>query len=418
MMPEKKIYEEPKVEVIEPDEGNGSNTRLPSGIAKGMGLNTDGMTPRQVWEMLKRRGINPENEYEKLKEKATEEIKEEKPQEVDAKREVYKTQLTNSKAFNKLPKPVKEKLEKGFEKLSTEQMGIISKYADRLFEYTNGSGQYGTGGGYLRYDQLSNGTGLSKELGYDFDATTFYHEYGHFIDNMVAKDKTGLNMKYDSVEVKVDEDALYCFNEMLKLGGGTQPLKDMGRIKREQYQAFYKGMAKATGKDQLWKAKSATDFGYIREPYKPSYTPEMAKRLFGDAGYENTVKLWDKYKQDYATWQKAESDGTNTAAKQKLKEYMNQMFEHNTPIKNNLERCSILTDFFGLYTNNKINLHQSGYFGHGGTYNKWHKVQEETWAEYFSLKMTNDTKGLAIMKKFLPKTYDAFEKKYDALKEK
>lgn len=83
-MAEKKIYEQPKFEVVEPDEGNGANTRLPYGIAKGLGLSTDGMTPRQVWEMLKKRGVNPENEYEKLKEKATEEIKEDSFEEIDS----------------------------------------------------------------------------------------------------------------------------------------------------------------------------------------------------------------------------------------------------------------------------------------------------------------------------------------------
>ncbi len=417
-MAEKKIYEQPKFEVVEPDEGNGANTRLPYGIAKGLGLSTEGMTPRQVWEMLKKRGINPENEYEKLKEKATEEIESEPVKEVDAQREGHKMTITQSKAFATLSKTAKEKLERNLDKLSSEQIAIISKYADRLHSYSNGSGQYSTGGGYLRYDQTSNGDGLDKELGFDFDATTFFHEYGHFIDNMVGEDKTGYSIKYDSSTVSVHEDALNCFNDFLKLGGGTEPLKSMDRIKREQYRAFYKGLAKATEKDQLWAHKSLTEFGYVKEPYKPSYTPERARQLFGEYGYENSVKLWDSYNKDYKAWQQAESDGTNARAKQKQKEYNEELEKHNRPIHNNIKRCAILTDFFGLYTNNKINLYSDGYYGHSGSYNKWHNAQGEAWAEYFSLKMTNDTKGLDIMKKYLPKTYDAFEQKYNAIKEK
>ena len=417
-MADKKEYTKPEFIVVEPEDDGGARYRLPYGIAKGMGLDTTGMTPRQVWDMLKGHGVNPDNAYKELEKKAKTEIEKDKPQELDAQREVHKKTITQSRAFNTLSKTAKEKLEKGLDKLSTEQMGIISKFADRLQSFANGSGQYSTGGGYVRYEVDSNGRGLAKELGYDFDAVTFYHEYGHFIDNMVAYDKTGTNIKYDSVEVSVHEDALNCFNDLIKLGGGTKPLKDMGRINREQYQAFYKGIAKATGKDQLWQYKNRSEFGYIKEPYKPTYTPERSRELFGEYGYENAVKLWDRYKKDYEAWQTAEKDGTNANAIQKQKEYEAKLEEHNKPIKNNIERCAILTDFFGLYTNNKINLHKEGYWGHGGSYNKWHSVQSETWAEYFSLKMTNDTKGLDIMKKYLPKTYSAFEEKYNALKGK
>ena len=35
--------------------------------------------------------------------------------------------------------------------------------------------------------------------------------------------------------------------------------------------------------------------------------------------------------------------------------------------------------------------------------------------EYFSFKMTNDTKRLEIMEKFFPKTYKEFEEKYSKL---
>ena len=68
-----KQYVAPYIDVVEVDANDGNRYSLPYGIAKGLGLDTTGMRPREVWEMLKGRGITPKNEYEKLKEKATKE---------------------------------------------------------------------------------------------------------------------------------------------------------------------------------------------------------------------------------------------------------------------------------------------------------------------------------------------------------
>ena len=84
-MAEKKEYESPYIEIEPGEEDGGARYRLPYGIAKGMGLNTDGMTPRQVWEMLKGKGVNPDNAYKELEKKAKTEVKEEQPRPVGAK---------------------------------------------------------------------------------------------------------------------------------------------------------------------------------------------------------------------------------------------------------------------------------------------------------------------------------------------
>ena len=73
----KKQYVAPEMEIVEVDANDGNRYSLPYGIAKGLGLDTTGMRPREVWEMLKGRGITPQNEYDKLKEKATQEIPDE-----------------------------------------------------------------------------------------------------------------------------------------------------------------------------------------------------------------------------------------------------------------------------------------------------------------------------------------------------
>lgn len=85
IMAEEKQYVTPEIIVVDPEEQNG-NARycLPYGIAKGLGLNTDAMTPREVWDMLKGFGVDPDKAYDELEKKAKTEIKEEKPVEVDS----------------------------------------------------------------------------------------------------------------------------------------------------------------------------------------------------------------------------------------------------------------------------------------------------------------------------------------------
>lgn len=70
-----KQYVQPEIDIVEVDANDGNKYSLPYGIAKGLGLDTTGMRPREVWDMLKGRGITPENEYDKLKEKAEISIK-------------------------------------------------------------------------------------------------------------------------------------------------------------------------------------------------------------------------------------------------------------------------------------------------------------------------------------------------------
>ena len=45
---------------------NHGNTKLPYGIAKGKGIETTGLSPKEVWEKLIGEGVSPKKEYEKL----------------------------------------------------------------------------------------------------------------------------------------------------------------------------------------------------------------------------------------------------------------------------------------------------------------------------------------------------------------
>ena len=130
-MAEKKPYVPPYIEIEPGEEDNGGSNRyrLPYGIAKGLGLNTDGMTPRQVWEMLKGKGISPEKAYEDLEKQAKTEIEKEQPQEVNAQKELDLRNIKNTVVRDALRKQNVENnaVKKLDKKLSNQE--IVQKIA-------------------------------------------------------------------------------------------------------------------------------------------------------------------------------------------------------------------------------------------------------------------------------------------------
>lgn len=370
---------------------------------------------------------NRNEEYKKLNEKPTEELKKEAQKELPEKKEdVQKVAerdtrikaIMMNKAFSSIKKETREKLETALKNLSDENFVAFEKFSNDVGAFRNGGGQYSRYGRTIDFDQNTNGGALDKELGYDFGATTFFHEYGHFVDNMLSVKDSGPSWSMSSDDVSVKEDALFAFNELMKDSGqAVKPLTSFDRISRDQKHAFYVGLSKVTGKNKQLEYKGITEFGYVKPPYKPMYSVEQAVGLFGESARANSERLWKQYNEGTKAYQLAETDGTNEKAKLAQIEYMKQADDHNKPIKANLERYGILSDFFGLYTNDRISPLNNGYWGHKGAYNKQHKAQGEAFAEYFSFKMTNDTQGLEVMKKYLPKTYDAFEKKFNLIKD-
>ena len=368
--------------------------------------------------MLKGRGITPENEYEKLKEKAKMELPKEAVKQVDKRENQVKTVMMQH-AFAKLPESTKTKIGEALKKLSDDDYSSFEKFYTRVGRFQEGDGSYDKVGRTIEFAQTGKGSALDGELGYDFQACTFFHEYGHFVDNMMSVDEGGSWLKMSSASVNVSEDALFAFNELIKESGmSVKKLSSFDRITREQKTAFYAGLSKITGKDKQLEPKILSDFGYVKPPYKPTYTVEQSVKYFGERSRANQERLWSEYEEGKKRFEIAESDGTNQKARDSLKEYEKKRAEHNRPIKATLERYGILSDFFGLYTNDRISPHKNGYWGHKGSYNKTKVAQGECWAEYYSFKMTNDKKGLDIMKRFLPKTFDAFEKKFYSIKEK
>lgn len=95
--------------------GGGYSTRLPYGIAKGMGIDTTGMSPSDVWDALKGKGVSPTEEYRKLKERSKGKSKE-----------------GESKAAEKAKAPETIRYEEAKKKLE-ELDANIKKWDDELF---------------------------------------------------------------------------------------------------------------------------------------------------------------------------------------------------------------------------------------------------------------------------------------------
>jgi hypothetical protein len=112
-MAEKKEYVSPYIEIVPGEEDGGARYRLPYGIASGMGLDTTGMTPREVWDILKGHGISPDNAYKELEKKAKQqinkqEIVEVKPIKNDYLRKTMQVNKVNYVPIRKLNKELNE----------------------------------------------------------------------------------------------------------------------------------------------------------------------------------------------------------------------------------------------------------------------------------------------------------------------
>lgn len=210
-MVEKKEYKNPIIEIEPGDEIGSARYRLPYGIAKGLGLNTEGMTPRQVWEMLKGKGINPDNAYKELEKKAKTEIKKEEPKVVGAKLSSKEELdswgknkgISTNGLFNHLPENIAieqgNKLVELYEEFPTKRSGNMRFYSSSgdLKEITVAQAEYSPSRDELGININSDsfmGEDVSEvqaniESGWwskttpeNYKYQTVTHEYGHLIE--------------------------------------------------------------------------------------------------------------------------------------------------------------------------------------------------------------------------------------------
>lgn len=411
------------------NEGISGNTGLPFGLCKKYGIPLpQGATPRDAWEALKGRGIYPpwteegKDQYEQNGDHTTKTDGEKvkiNPELKEAS-DKLRAKIEMARGFDA---EYADKLIKSLDNLDDNEIMVISKMCDKI---TINKGSGSCWGNNIKVPD-GKPTDLNKELGFDFPATTFYHEMGHAIAKQLATGEVigqgkarvfGYNSLYtiyvsdfnQTAEMQeiFKQDLIGLF-DMASKDGAIKGTVNLDRIESKRKQDVFAFMRKVTN-------KTALDNG-IYEPkwkgYDEYYQSALSQRLnWGlytrEQAEQRAKEATDAAYQRYLT-EKAKFDD----AKKQL-----DALGGKEKVKSDFERYGILSDFISIGTNNKINMYGSGYWGHSGTYNKEKANGVETWAEYVAFKMTKDTKGLQIMQQYLPKTYAKYEEIYKTLGEK
>lgn len=398
----------------ETKEVNHGNTGLPFGLCAkyGIGLPKNA-TPRDAWNALAGKGI-----YPPWTEKGAEQWDKD---EENAKKS--KTEIDTSKKATDIARRLGDKMTKTFDEgyrknveealknLTDEELAVFDATIDRVAMIRSGSGVYE----YWKRDitvPTQKATDLDRELGYEFRAATFFHEYGHFVSHCMAEKnpQEGWQTKYDfaaSHEVgrTVATDVLNFFNTCISEQGGKQ-LADLSRLPKSAIESAQKKLDEITQKkiaNQYEPVKPEWD-GYSLEEQSAKYMRMGYTREEADARAASFIERQKQYHKEALEKyekQKAEWDATSP--------------EERAAAKANLNRFGFLTDALGIVTNSRFNTQDSGYYGHTQSYNKSQANGVEAWAEYFSIKMTKDKKGEEAYKKYMPKTYELFENYYKNL---
>ena len=398
----------------ETKEVNHGNTGLPFGLCAkyGIGLPKNA-TPRDAWNALAGKGI-----YPPWTEKGAEQW--DKDEENTKK---SKTEIDTSKKATDIARRLGDKMTKTFDEgyrknveealknLTDEELAVFDATIDRVATIQSGSGEYR----YLARSltvPTSKALFLDKELGYDFQATTFFHEYGHFVSHCMAEKnpQEGWKTKYDFVSSHevgktVATDVLNFFNTCISEQGGKQ-LADLSRLPKNAIESAKIKLEEITQKN----------IASLYEPVKPvwgGYSLEEQTALYMRMGYarkeaeERATSFIERQKQRHKEAleryekRKAEWDATSP--------------EQRTAAKANLNRFGFLTDALGIVTGSRFDPYSLGYYGHNRSYNRDQSNGAEAWAEYFAIKMTKDKKGEEAYKKYMPKTYELFESYYKNL---
>lgn len=285
---------------IEPDEDGGARYRLPYGIAKGLGLNTDGMTPREVWNMLKGKGINPKNAYEELGKKATQEIETDKPVEKKAKlstREEIETWAKQKgvtvagNLFAELPENVAVDQSSKFTELYEE---FPAKSAGKMslgINYSLGKGTCAAANfnpinedmsigfskaGFLEEDEKEIGANI--ESGWwckippeNYKYQTITHEYGHIVEYTLLS-RLGYAKAFKEQYEKLKNDAYFDWRLASKLQANAKKLRKALRKELFYDRVFPKIFEKAKEYDStLVVPKKITAKGYETAPQVSRY---------------------------------------------------------------------------------------------------------------------------------------------------
>lgn len=393
-------------EVAENEISHG-NLGLPFGLCKkyGIAIGKD-WTPRDAWAALAGKGIYPpwtergKDQYTTKKNSGGNQF-----EITESKKKVYDTIRT--KLTGGFGGEYVDKLSKALENLDDNEIEIFAKTLDGV-KIKSGSGMFYPLANEIETPKKGK-TSLDEALGFDFSACTFFHEYGHYVAEVVGE-KEGTRERHGlfslandfnllpEVQQILKEDAIDLFNRALK-EEGSRKTANLARIDREQRNAVYKLLAKVSDKEGARAYEPTlyqTDLSEkeIRERMDWGYSREQAIDSINRENERNK----EFYAKHLAEWERVK--------------------DNIGEIRATHQRAGFLSDFIGGATGGKINPKDDGYWGHSASYFKRQKNGVETWAEYFSFKMTKDKKGLEMFKEYLPRTFAKYEEVYNGLADK
>lgn len=368
------------------------NTGLPFGLCAKYGIVLPrNATPREAWNALKHRGIYPPW-TEKGKGQYTSDKNDKTKEYVDEKRKQVYDRL-RAVMDNKVPTKYREAVEKQLEMMDENELDIFDKtLSGANFQFTQR-----VGGAYFspwgKSVVVSNHpSALDKELGLDAEMTTFFHEYGHYLEYQVFG-RNGIRSKPE-VRGAINEDLSELCNKICNDKGLGVFNKE--RIKREQGRAIYQWLMDESGVSETNRLIDVKRDEFMREqPLRYKYEDE-SEYIKADAEYRRYVDSGER-QADYERWLNAIGEGHRKAL----------------PYKIQNQRFGFLSDTLSPWTNGRINGRSQGLWGHTVAYDKETLAGAETWAEYCSFRGTKDKKGLDMFEKYMPRTKKVFDNLYD-----
>lgn len=437
----------------------GGNTGLPFGLCKKYGISLpNNATPRDAWSALKGKGIYPpwtaegKNQYEPDGEhtgKGANEgggVNEVNPEEqkikIDkAKKEIY--DKIEQKFSDNFGAQYRKRLNNFLTNLNDDEIEVFAKTLDKA-GYKQGSGSfstlstwYGTNKRYELSVPSGDATDYDKSLGYDFKASTFTHEYGHFLAKLVAIKENSAYSDFNSTTemqeiLKKDADAL--LGKILSEQGlpNLEEQTNLSHYNREKYELFDKqrnavynwinGLVDSKNPKWTWEHKTEPKKSwYIKSRPKMEKKYDTTSSWISDSQREIREKwnaqideINNKKKKEYSDYLKSEEYKNHLA---KYEERLAMYKEYQEEVGNNKRRNAFISDFIAGATRGRINPQNSGEWGHDDAYWGRHDNGIETWAEFVSFKLTKNSQGLEQFKSLLPNTYNKYEEKFKKLKE-
>lgn len=405
----KKQYVAPEMEIVEVDANDGNRYSLPYGIAKGLGLDTTGMRPREVWEMLKGRGITPENEYDKLKENAEKELPKEEPKQASVQKELaigsdrmqYSKTLTQDRVKKMWEAGTPEMQDTTCRLFNEDSFGIGKAPTSRKTAFYWGYNKVG----YMEGEDGGENSSYPK-------GSVWYHEIWHAIDcnyrqftQQELEEKTKAvqaaipmwsHEKCQSVAIKrLSENYL---SDTYKLSTGKTLYETLVEEVKAKLNVPEIVKTHAQEVDEYYKAK-----GYDRPAILAKYD-EIQK----NAQYVYD-EVWNKTK-SYTSANQARDEYRNSEEYQKTKaDWLKVQNAHPAEVT---RKWGDLSDVISGATMDRVNLgmHHERKYWKESKYKRAH----EFFAECASSKATSK-ESYALLSKYLPDSVKGFEELYSKL---